>query len=171
MKIVFLSIMILISDFVYAIPNGVKPIDQLDVGKYMGKWYEIARLDFYFEKGLNNTTAEYSLKNNGKIKVVNRGYDFEKDKWKVAKGKAKFQTDIRNGALKVSFFGPFYSEYNIISVDNDYSYALVIGKNTEYMWILSRNKTIPEELRSKYLNLAQKAGILVENLIWVEHGN
>lgn len=168
-QVLLINSLLLIANFAYSLPKGLDTVKTLDTEKYLGKWYEIARLDFFFERGLNNTTAEYSLNNNGTIKVINRGYNLEKDKWKEAKGKAKFRTDIENGALKVSFFGPFYSEYNIISVDDDYKYALVIGKNTEYMWILSREKTIPENIKNKYLSIANENGINTDELIWVNH--
>ena len=115
-----------------------------------------------------NTTAEYSLNDNGTIKVVNRGFNPAKDKWKEARGKARFRTEKNNGALEVCFFCPFYAEYNIISIDDDYKYALVIGKNTEYMWILSREKTIPDEIKNKYLDIAGEIGIKTEDLIWVD---
>ena len=152
----------------FPVPAGLEPLEQINTEKYLGKWYEIARLDFYFERGLINTTAEYSLNKNGTIKVVNRGFSPSKNKWKEARGRARFRTDSENGALKVSFFGPFYSEYNIISIDNDYKYALVVGQNRDYMWILSREKSIPENVEEKYLQIAESAGIKTEELIWVE---
>ena len=153
----------------YALPKGLPVVKNLDKTKYLGKWYEIARLDFIFEKGLVNTTAEYSLTESGLIKVVNTGYDLNKGKWKKAEGIARFQSEEENGALKVSFFGPFYSEYNIIALDGDYQYALVVGKNTKYMWILSREKTIPENIKDDYLIKANSIGINTEKLIWIDH--
>ena len=87
--------------------------------KYLGKWYEIARLDYRFEKNLDNTTAEYSL--NGSIRVVNRGYDTKKNKWKQATGKSKFVDDDKTARLKISFFGPFYAGYNVIAIDAELS--------------------------------------------------
>ncbi|RNC66263.1 lipocalin [Proteiniphilum sp. X52] len=151
------------------IPKGVQAVSPFDADKYLGKWYEIARLDFKFEKDLNNTTAEYSLNEDGTIKVVNRGYNYVKKEWKEAIGKAKFVESPDIAKLKVSFFGPFYAGYNVVALDKDYRYALVIGKSPKYMWILSREKTIPEEIRKDYLRKAKEIGVKTEKLIWVKH--
>jgi len=137
--------------------------------KYLGKWYEIARYDFFFEKNLNNTTAEYALRKDGKISVLNRGYNYVTKKWSEAKGKAKFRGADTKGELEVSFFGPFYAAYNIIAIDRDYKYALVAGKSLKYLWILSREKTIPSEVKENYLSIAKSLGYDTNKLIWVEH--
>lgn len=129
----------------------------------------MARLDFVFEKNLNNTTAEYSQNPDGSIKVVNKGYDTIQKKWKQSIGKAKFRKSNDIAALKVSFFGPFYAPYNVIALDKDYKYALVAGKNLKYMWILSREKTIPESVKNNYINIAKGLGYPVEKLVWVKH--
>jgi len=152
----------------HALPKGAQAVGEIDIMRYAGKWYEIARMDFVFERGLINTTAEYSLSDNGKLKVVNQGYNPKLDKWKKAVGKARFRTAAKNGELEVSFFGPFYGEYNIIALDAEYRYALVVGNNVKYMWILSRERTLPEEIKTEYLALAQSMGIDTEKLIWVE---
>jgi len=154
-----------------SIPKGATPVKPFDKGKYLGKWYEIARLDFHFERDLNNTTAEYSLNENGTIKVVNRGYNYVEKKWTEAVGKAKFAGDTNVGMLKVSFFGPFYSGYNVIALDKDYKYALVAGESLKYLWILAREKTIPDDVKRNYLDIARKVGYEVSELIWVEHDN
>jgi apolipoprotein D and lipocalin family protein len=151
------------------IPKGVTAITPFDKEKYLGKWYEIARFDFKFERGLNNTTAEYSLNNNGTIKVVNRGFNYEKKIWKEAVGKAKFAGDEKVAKLKVSFFGPFYAGYNVIAIDPDYKYALVSGSSFDYLWILSREKTIPSDIKTSYLEKAERLGFKVSNLLWIEH--
>lgn len=151
------------------IPKGVSAVSPFEKKKYLGKWYEIARFDFKFEKGLNNTSAEYSLREDGKIKVVNRGYNYEQKIWKEATGKAKFVGDDTAAMLKVSFFGPFYSGYNVIAIDTEYQYALVSGSSFKYLWILSREKTIPEEIKRSYLEKAENLGFIVSNLLWVEH--
>lgn len=153
------------------IPKGVSAVTSFEKGKYLGKWFEIARFDFKFEKGLNNTTAEYSLNSDGKIKVVNRGYDYEQKIWKEAVGKAKFAGDDSIAMLKVSFFGPFYAGYNVIAIDAEYKYALVSGSSFKYLWILSREKTIPEDIKSSYLEKAENLGFETANLLWVEHNN
>lgn len=151
------------------IPEGAEAVKPFEKEKYLGKWYEIARLDFKFEKDLNNTTAEYSLNDNGTIKVDNKGYNYKKDKWVQAIGKAKFVKNENIAMLKVSFFGPFYSGYNVIALDNNYKYALVAGKNLDYLWILSRETQIPDNIKSKYLKIAEDIGYNTSDLIWVEH--
>lgn len=152
------------------IPKGATAVTPFNKEKYLGKWYEIARLDFKFERNLNNTTAEYSLRKDGKIKIDNKGYNTKTKQWKQAIGKAKFVGDDNVAKLKVSFFGPFYAGYNVAAIHAEYKYALVFGKNTDYMWILSRETTIPEEVKNNYLKIAQEVGYNTEDLIWVEHG-
>lgn len=151
------------------IPKKAVAVTNFDKAKYLGKWFEIARLDYKWEKNLNNVTAEYSLKDDGTIKVDNRGYNVKKDKWEESIGKAKSVTKDDVGMLKVSFFGPFYSGYNVIAIDPDYKYALVAGESLKYMWILSREKTIPESVKADYLIKAQEIGYNVLDLVWVEH--
>jgi apolipoprotein D and lipocalin family protein len=151
------------------IPKGATAIKPFDKAKYLGKWFEIARMDFRFERNLNNTTAEYSLNDNGTIRVVNRGYNYVTKEWKQAVGKAKFDGNPTEAKLKVSFFGPFYSGYNVIALDNDYKYALVAGKNLKYLWILSREITIPEDTKQDFLKVAEAIGYSTTELIWVEH--
>ena len=152
------------------IPKGAVAVKPFDKEKYLGKWYEIARFDFKFERGLNNTTAEYSLNSNGTIRVDNRGYDIKKEKWKQAIGKAKFVREEDVAMLKVSFFGPFYAGYNVIAIDTGYRYALVAGKNLNYLWILSRDTSIPDDIKNRYLGIASEIGYNTSNLLWVEHG-
>jgi apolipoprotein D and lipocalin family protein len=144
-------------------------IESFEKEKYLGKWYEIARYDFAFEKNLNNTTAEYAIRKDGKIDVVNRGYNYITKKWSEAKGKARFKGVDTKGELEVSFFGPFYAAYNVIALDKDYQYALVAGSSLKYLWILSREKTIPSEVKDQYLTIAQSLGYETSKLIWVEH--
>lgn len=150
------------------IPKNATAVKNFQKDKYLGTWYEIARLDFKFERDLIRTKAEYSLRSDGKIKVVNSGYNTVQRKDKVAEAKAKFVGDENVGMLQVSFFGPFYSGYNVISIDGDYQYALVIGKNYKYMWFLSREKTLPEEIKSKYLKIVGALGYPTDELVWVE---
>lgn len=151
------------------IPEKATAVTPFAKEKYLGKWFEIARLDFTFEKNLNNTTAEYSMNDNGTIKVFNRGFNFKKQKWTDATGKAKFVDDENIAMLKVSFFGPFYAGYNVIAIDSQYQYALVAGDSLKYLWILSREKTIPNDVKEKYLQIAQKIGYDTKQLVWVEH--
>jgi apolipoprotein D and lipocalin family protein len=151
------------------IPKGVVAVSPFDKEKYLGKWYEIARLDFKFERNLNNTTAEYSINDNGTIKVDNRGYNVKTGKNQQAIGKAKFVSDDKIAMLKVSFFGPFYAGYNVIALDKDYKYALISGDSFKYLWILSRETTIPDNIKAEYLRIADGLGFNTSDLIWVEH--
>ena len=152
-----------------SIPKGALVIQDFDQEKYLGNWYEIARMDFVFQKNLSNTTAEYSLNEDGTIKVVNRGFNYIKNEYVAATGKVKFAGDSNEGKLKVSFFGPFYSGYNIIALDSDYKYALVAGKSLKYLWLLSREKAMPQEVKEAYLKTAKDLGCDTSELIWVKH--
>ena len=167
---ILISLIMLIVLFSCAtIPKNATAVKSFEKEKYLGKWYEIARLDFRFEKGLNNTTAEYVSKENDNIKVVNRGYNPKKDKWSEAIGKAKFVNQDNIAMLKVSFFGPFYGGYNVIALDPDYNYALVAGSSLKYLWILSRTTTIPEDIKTNYLKIAEEIGYNTSELLWIEH--
>jgi apolipoprotein D and lipocalin family protein len=151
------------------IPKGAIAVKPFDKEKYLGKWYEIARMDFRFERGLNNTTADYSVNNDGSIKVDNRGFNYVKKVWKQAIGKAKFVGAPNVAMLKVSFFGPFYSGYNVIALDSEYKYALIAGKNLSYLWILSRETTIPDDVKQNYLKISEELGFKTSELLWIEH--
>ncbi len=152
-----------------SIPKNAKAIKNFDVNKYLGTWYEIARFDFRFEKDLNNVSAQYSLNEKGNVIVLNSGYNSIKKEWKKADGLAKFRGEKDIAKLKVSFFGPFYSGYNVVALDENYRYALIAGKNLDYLWILSRTKEIPEEIKNSYLQIAQEIGYDISKLIWVKH--
>ena len=141
-------------------------ITNLEPQRYLGKWYEIARYDHKFERGLNFATANYSLMDNGKIKVVNSG--IKDGKLKSSIGKAKF-TD-NPGLLRVSFFGPFYSDYRIMLLSKDYKYALVGSKSAKYLWILSRTPAVPEGTLNHILVEAATRGYDISKLIWVKQG-
>lgn len=144
-------------------------VNDFEVEKYMGTWYEIARMDFKFEKDLNNVSAQYNLDDKGNVIVTNSGYHTVKEQWEKAVGKAKFRGNNNIGELKVSFFGPFYSDYNVSAIDEDYRYALVTGKNQDYIWILSRSKSIPDDIKGDYLEKAKTMGYNTDLLIWVQH--
>lgn len=152
-----------------SIPRGAVPVKPFDVNRYLGTWYEIARKDFRFERDLNNTTATYTINRDGSIKVDNRGFNYKRNKWEEAIGKAKFRNSPTVAKLKVSFYGPFYSGYNVIALDADYQYALVAGKNLKYLWILSRQTTIPNDVKERYLKIARNIGYTTDDLVWVEH--
>ncbi|MBU5636716.1 lipocalin family protein [Geomonas sp. Red69] len=148
------------------IPEGVKPVDNFDVQRYLGKWYEIARLDHSFERGLTHVSAEYALREDGGLKVINRGYSAKDNKSKEAIGKAYFVEDPTKGYLKVSFFGPFYGSYVIIDLDKDqYQYSLVCGPDRSYLWILSRTPTMQPEVKSSLISKAAVLGFDTSRLI------
>ena len=151
------------------IRDGASAVKNFEAKKYLGKWYEIARFDFRFEKNLNNVTAEYSMKENGHIKVDNKGYDYVKNEWKQSVGEARFVDDEKIAELKVSFFKPIWAGYNVIDLDENYKYALVAGNSLDYLWILSREKTIPENIKQRFLEKAKNLGYNTSNLIWVKH--
>jgi apolipoprotein D and lipocalin family protein len=148
------------------LPKGAAPVSNFDVERYAGQWYEIARLDHHFEEGLRNVTANYKLKRNGSIKVVNRGQDAYTGKWSESTAKAKFIGDKHTGRLKVSFFGPFYAAYNIIAVDGDYQNALVAGHNLKYLWLLSRAPIMADDVRKEFLLKASALGYNIGKLVW-----
>ena len=150
-----------------SMPEKAQPVGQFDVNRYLGTWYEIARFDYFFEKDLDNAIAQYSLNKDGSVNVLNSGYNFKKDKWVSANGTAKFRGDKDVAALKVSFFGPFYAGYNVVALE-DYKYALVAGKNLDYLWILSREKTIPENVKQDFIIKAKEIGYNTSKLIWVK---
>ncbi|MBQ0152762.1 MAG: lipocalin family protein [Chryseobacterium sp.] len=150
-------------------PKNATPIKNFDSEKYLGKWYEIARFDFKFEKDLDQTTANYSLNDDGSIKVVNKGYNYVKKEWKESVGQAKFVNDKTEARLKVSFFKPIWSGYNVVDIDDDYQYALVAGNSLKYLWILSRKPEIPPAIKERFIEKAKKIGYDTDQLIWVNH--
>lgn len=153
----------------HSIPEKAEPVTPFDLEQYLGKWYEIARLDVRWERNLSDVTAEYTLMEDGRLKVVNSGYNYKKEQWERAEGVAQFVGEPDTAALEVSFFGPFFSGYNVIAIERDYEYALVVGRNTKQCWILSRTKKLPEEVRARFVTEAMKVGVRVNNLIWVDH--
>lgn len=152
-----------------SIPKNAKAVKNFDIDRYLGTWYEIARFDFRFEKDLDNVSAQYSLNEDGNVIVLNSGYNYKKTEWKKADGLAKFRGNKDVAELKVSFFGPFYAGYNVVALDENYQHALIAGKNLDYLWILSRTKSIPEEIKSNYLRIAEEIGYDTSKLIWVKH--
>lgn len=150
------------------IPEEIKPVKNFEAEKYLGTWYEIARLDNRFEKGLTQVTATYSLRDDGGIKVVNRGYLSKKAEWKESIGKAYFVEDKTTGYLKVSFFGPFYGSYIVFDLDKSYQYSLVTGSDKSYFWLLARTPTISGEVKASLLEKATALGFDTNKLVYVE---
>lgn len=150
-------------------PKGVEPVSGFELDRYLGKWYEIARLDHSFERGLTAVTADYSLRDDGNVKVINRGYNPEKNQWKEAEGKAKFVNGTDIAQLKVSFFGPFYGSYIVFGLDKqDYQYAFVAGPNHDYLWLLARTPQVDETIIERFIDEASQRGFNTDNLIFVE---
>jgi apolipoprotein D and lipocalin family protein len=150
-------------------PEGIEPVKDFDADRYMGRWYEVARLDHSFEKGLEKVTAVYTLQPDGTVQVVNRGFDPAANEWREAKGKAKFTGSPTTAALKVSFFGPFYGGYNVIDLDPAYTHALVVGPDRSYLWILSRTPTPPREVVERLVAKAAALDYPTADLIYVKH--
>jgi len=151
-------------------PENVKPVDHFKLEKYLGKWYEIARLDHSFERGLTRVTADYSLQDDGGVRVLNRGYSLKENTWKEAEGKAYFVKESDQGYLKVSFFGPFYGSYIVFELDHEnYQYALVCGPTKSYLWILVRTPVMKKEIKDTLTAKATKLGFDTSKLIFVDH--
>lgn len=151
------------------IPQGITAVQGFDVQRYLGTWYEIARLDHSFERGLINVNATYSLNADGSLKVLNRGYDPSRNQWKEAEGRAYFVSAPDLGRLKVSFFGPFYGGYNIIDLEEDaYAHALVCGNNRAYLWILARQPVLAEAVKESLVQKAKSLGFNTDALIYVQ---
>ncbi len=148
-------------------PAGVQVVD-FDVDRYAGHWYELARIDHRFEKGLVRTGAHYSRNADGTIEVVNRGFDPARQRWKESVGKARFTGEPTQAALKVSFFGPFYGGYNVVALDPQYRWAMVVGSSLDYFWILSRTPTLPENIKNQLLARARALGVDESRVHWVE---
>lgn len=150
-------------------PDGLETVATLDVQRYQGNWYEIARLDHSFERGLEQVSASYTLREDGGIDVVNKGYHTGKKVWKEAHGRAYFREDSPNGKLKVSFFWPFYGAYNIVWLDEQYRYVLVIGPSVDYAWIMAREPQMPDNLYQDLQEKAETLGVPGSGWIRVRH--
>lgn len=151
------------------LPENVRPVNDFKAEKYLGKWYEIARLDQSFERGLTRITAEYSLRPDGGLKVLNRGYSASENKWQEAEGKAYFVGDPTQAHLKVSFFGPMYGSYIVFELDREnYQYALVSGPDKSYLWLLSREPKIKDDIKKTLIAKAASLGFDTSQLIFVD---
>lgn len=151
------------------LPDNVRPVNNFKAEKYLGKWYEIARLDQSFERGLTRITAEYSLRDDGGLKVLNRGYSPSENKWQEAEGKAYFVGDPTQAHLKVSFFGPIYGSYIVFELDRDnYQYALVSGPDKSYLWLLAREPKIKDDIKKTLIAKAASLGFDTSKLIFVD---
>ncbi|WP_461521212.1 lipocalin family protein [Porticoccus sp.] len=148
-------------------PEGVEPVRHFDGDAYLGTWYEIARLDHSFERGLSRVSAEYSRRDDGGIRVINRGYDETRDEWKSAEGRAYFVRGPEEGHLKVSFFGPFFSSYVVFELDQGhYQYAFISGYNRKYLWLLARTPEVEPALIDRFRQSAERLGFDTRQLIF-----
>jgi apolipoprotein D and lipocalin family protein len=151
-------------------PESVQPITGFELERYLGKWYEIARLDHSFEKGLSQVTAEYRLRNDGGLLVINRGFSVSENEWKKAEGKAYFVNRNSEGYLKVSFLGPFYGSYVVFELEREnYQYAFISGPSTKYLWLLSRTPSVGKEVIEKFIEMSKSRGFDTDSLIFVQH--
>lgn len=151
-------------------PEGVSPVRDFEVNRYLGTWYEIARLDHSFERSLQRVTAVYEFREDGGLRVINRGYSTEKKQWQQAEGKAYFVRSPDEGYLKVSFFGPFYASYVIFELDREnYQYAWVTSSDRSYLWFLSRTPQVDERILQRFRERAKKLGYAIDELIYVDH--
>ncbi len=155
-----------------SVPENVRPVEGVELPRYLGTWYEIARFDHSFERGLSEVTATYSMREDGGVRVINKGYSQKKGEWDEAEGKAYFVSNSSTGHLKVSFFGPFYASYVIMALDKEnYEYALITGPDKDYLWILARTPSLPKKTVDMLIAIAEKAGYDTSKLIWVEHAD
>lgn len=151
------------------LPHGIQPVENFDLERYLGTWYEIARLDHSFERGLSKVSATYSKRSDGGVDVLNRGLNSKTGEWKEAKGRAYFLDEPNVARLKVTFFWPFYGGYNVIELDHkNYSYALVCGPSKKYLWILARAKKLDAATMDDLVGKAEKLGFDINGLILVE---
>lgn len=149
------------------VPEGITPVNNFDINRYAGKWYEVARLDHSFERGLEQVSAEYSMRSDGGVKVINRGFDLDSNEWNEAEGKAYFVEGQDIGHLKVSFFGPFYGSYIVFELDEDEQHAFVTSSDRSYLWFLSRTKEIDDTLKQHFLETVTALGFDAKSIIFV----
>ena len=169
MKKIVIAFVLLLAGCV-SVPENITPVDRFQIERYLGKWYEIARLDHSFERGLTEVSAEYSLRPDGGIRVMNRGFSQKENKWKEIEGKGYFVDRQDIGFLKVSFFGPFYGSYVVFDLDRDhYSYALVCGPDKSYLWLLARSPKMDDNFKKRLVAKAAALGFDTTKLIVVQH--
>lgn len=142
----------------------IPAVEGFEPARYMGKWYEIARLPNWFEKGMTRVTAEYTLNSDGTIRVENRG--IKKGRESGVTGVARLKGDAGVGELEVSFFRPFYGDYRIIRLGPDYSYSVVMGSDRDYLWVLARSPEIPEEEFAGIMKFLRENGFATDELIY-----
>lgn len=168
MKYALMLVVLTLSSCV-RVPPGLEPVGGFSLQNYLGTWYEIARMDHSFERGLSKVTATYNLREDGGIGVINKGYLEKEQKWKQAEGRAYFVREPEIGFLRVTFFWPFYGSYIVFELDAEsYQYALVSGPSRSYMWILARTPQLPAETLTRLIEVAQSKGFDTSKLIFPE---
>lgn len=167
MRYLMLGLLLLLSGCV-SVPEGIEPVKNFQAQRYLGTWYEIARLDHSFERGLQQITAHYSMREDGGIKVLNRGFKEAKQEWNEAQGKAYFVEDSSTGYLKVSFFGPFYGSYIIFDLGDNYEYSLVTSTNKSFLWLLSRTPSLEQDQQQRLIKRMTELGFATDKLIFVD---
>lgn len=165
---VIITFLLLLTGCAAQLPKGIDPVQNFVVDRYMGTWYEVARLDHRFERGLSNVSATYTVRDDGDIDVLNRGFNEQKQAWSEAKGKAKFVRSVDEGFLKVSFFGPFFGSYVVFDLDDAYTQAYVSGNDRSYLWFLARQPTITDAQKEAFVKRAEALGFPVAELIFVD---
>ncbi|MGY5452477.1 lipocalin family protein [Agarivorans sp. MS3-6] len=169
-KSMFISSVILILSACSGKPEGIEPVSNFNLDRYLGTWYEIARLDHSFERGLSHVSASYTLRGDSQVTVLNKGFSAQENQWFEAEGIAHFVETPDIAHLKVSFFRPFYGAYVVFVLDElDYQYALVAGPSREYLWLLARTPEIEHQTLSDLLQQAKAAGYDTSKLIFVDH--
>ena len=144
-----------------------QPIENFELERYLGTWYEIARIENSFEEGLSNVTATYTLRDDGLVKVVNKGFEIDDKEWDEAEGYAEFAEAENTAHLEVTFFWPFYADYVVFEVGENYEYAFVTSDSKEYLWLLAREPIVEQALIDRFLKLANEGGFKVSDLIFV----
>ncbi|QLE86669.1 lipocalin [Shewanella sp. Scap07] len=164
----WIGIIMLLLSGCTSLPDDITPVDNFELSKYLGTWYEVARLDHSFERGMSAVTATYSMREDGGVKVLNRGFIDAEQQWDDAQGKAYFVDGTDVGHLKVSFFGPFYGAYVVYELDAEYQYAFITSYSRDYLWFLSRTPTVDEALMARFSQQAKQMGFASEQIIWVD---
>ena len=168
MRLLWVFLIALLQTGCTGIADGITPVQPFELNRYLGSWYEIARLDHSFERGLEQVSAEYTLRDDGGVQVINRGYSPQKQQWQQAIGKAFFVDDSNTGHLKVSFFGPFYGSYVVFQLDQqNYQYAFVTSYNKDYLWLLARTPTVPDSVREEFVQMSARLGYATDEIIFV----
>jgi len=150
------------------VPEGIEAVSGFEISRYLGTWYEIARLDHAFERGLEAVSAEYALADDGSVRVANRGWSIEDQAWQQAEGRARFEQDPGTAHLAVSFFGPFYGSYVVFELDPGYQQAFVTGDDRDTLWFLARTPTVSEADMARFASRAEALGFDLDGLIRVD---